>query len=71
MDNILITPLAKKLALKNNIDISKIKPNSRRIHTEDLDITKDQDNGILRLFISPLSKKYLLKNVGRAVKIIN
>ena len=56
-DNILITPLAKKLALKNNIDISKIKPNSRRIHTEDLDITKDQDNGILRLFISPLAKK--------------
>ena len=51
-NNILITPLAKKLALKNNIDISKIKPNSRRIHTEDLDITKDQDNGILRLFIS-------------------
>ncbi len=55
-DNILITPLAKKLALKNNIDISKIKPYSRRIHTEDLDI-KNQDNGILRLFISPLAKK--------------
>ena len=56
-DNILITPLAKKLALKNNLDISKIKSKTRRIHTEDLIVTKDQDNGILRLFISPLAKK--------------
>ena len=29
-DNILITPLAKKLALKNNLDISKIKSKTRR-----------------------------------------
>ena len=56
-DKILITPLAKKIAQKKNIDISKIKSNSRRIHSQDLDVSDLQDNDVVRLFISPLAKK--------------
>ena len=56
-DKILITPLAKKIAKKKNIDISKIKSISRRIHTDDLDINETFDNGAIRVFISPLAKK--------------
>ena len=57
IDKILITPLAKKIAQKKNIDISKIKSNSRRIHSQDLDVFDLQDNDVVRLFISPLAKK--------------
>ena len=57
IDKILITPLAKKIAQKKNIDISKIKSNSRRIHSQDLDVSDLQDNDVVRLFISPLAKK--------------
>ena len=56
-DKILITPLAKKIAQKKNIDISKIKSISRRIRTDDLDISETFDNGAIRVFISPLAKK--------------
>ena len=56
-DKILITPLAKKIAQKKNIDISKVKSVSRRIHTNDLDINENFDNDAMRVFISPLAKK--------------
>ena len=62
-DKILITPLAKKIAQKNNIDISKIKSVSRRIRFNDLDINETFDNGAIRVFISPLAKKYQMKNL--------
>ena len=56
-DKILITPLAKKIAQKKNIDVSKIKSISRRIRTDDLDINETFDDGAIRVFISPLAKK--------------
>ncbi len=58
-----ITPLAKKYAIKNNIDLNNISSKMRRIHL--LDLINNNEKSIYtnnKIFISPYAKKLALKN---------
>lgn len=76
-----ITPLAKKIALKNNIDLASIKPTMRRIRTSDL-VQNNSLNTLStdRVFISPYARKLadndsidlkLIKGTGPLNRIIS
>ena len=79
--DIQITPLARKISLKNNIDISLIKPSMRRIRTSDLNkINTPNQSNIDRVFISPYARKLsindsidlkLIKGTGPLNRIIS
>ena len=57
-NSIAITPLAKKYALKNNIDLKSITPEMRRIHLADLLTTSETSELISdKIFITPFAKK--------------
>ena len=62
ISKIQITPLAKKFATKNNINIENISSKMRRIHIKDLrnSDTKSADNNS-KIFISPYAKKLALE----------
>ena len=57
-NSIAITPLARKYALKNNINLKNITPKMRRIHLADLLTTSETSEFISnKIFISPYAKK--------------
>ncbi len=76
-----ITPLAKKIALKNNIDLSSIKPTMRRIRTSDLFQNNSLNTSSTdRVFITPYARKLadndsidlkLIKGTGPLNRIIS
>lgn len=76
-----ITPLAKKIALKNNIDLASIKPTMRRIRTSDLVQNNSLNTSSTdRVFISPYARKLadndsidlkLIKGTGPLNRIIS
>jgi len=76
-----ITPLAKKIALKNNINLSSIKPTMRRIRTSDLVQNNSLNTSSTdRVFISPYARKLadndsidlkLIKGTGPLNRIIS
>ena len=76
-----ITPLAKKIALKNNIDLAFIKPTMRRIRTSDLVQNNSLNTSSTdRVFISPYARKLadndsidlkLIKGTGPLNRIIS
>jgi pyruvate dehydrogenase E2 component (dihydrolipoamide acetyltransferase) len=76
-----ITPLAKKIALKNNIDLASIKPTMRRIRTSDLIQNNSLNTSSTdRVFISPYARKLadndsidlkLIKGTGPLNRIIS
>ncbi len=58
-----ITPLAKKYAIKNNIDLNNISSKMRRIHL--MDLINNNEKSIYtdnKIFISPYAKKLALEN---------
>ena len=79
--DIQVTPLARKISLKNNIDISLIKPSMRRIRTSDLNqINTLNESNIDRIFISPYARKLsindsidlkLIKGTGPLNRIVS
>jgi pyruvate dehydrogenase E2 component (dihydrolipoamide acetyltransferase) len=76
-----ITPLAKRIALKNNIDLTSIKPTMRRIRTSDLVQNISLNTSTTdRVFISPYARKLadndsidlkLIKGTGPLNRIIS
>ena len=76
-----ITPLAKRIALKNNIDLASIKPTMRRIRTSDLVQNNSLNTSSTdRVFISPYARKLadndsidlkLIKGTGPLNRIIS
>ena len=61
-NSIAITPLARKYALKNNINLKNITPKMRRIHLADLLTTSETSEFISnKIFISPYAKKLAIE----------
>ena len=63
-NNVMITPLAKKIANTKGINIENIIPSSRRIHLSDLNQIGNKENNLLsnKIFISPFAKSLANKN---------